>query len=184
MTGPPRIPDDPIGQGGAAGSTEIPATPATPAADDDRVAVLAAYFRSNQGRFTEDVLARKAEEAAYTPTEIAAARSLAQDRGTSGPTTSGPRTNRGVVAAVAIAYVLILYVAISGAAGISSDVSGTIALAGVLAGIVAWALLRNERPSLAQGLGCGVVLAVTIPIVVIVAIIGICVVAGTYPSGG
>ena len=178
----PRLPEEEPREGVEV--TPTPSTPATPGAEDDRVAVLAAYLRSNQGRFTEEALATKAQEAGYTAAELSAARSLAEDPGPAGPAAPGPRTNRGVVAAVAIAYVLILYLVISGAAGVSSDLSGTVALVGILGGVVAWALLRNERPSLAQGIGCGVVLAVTIPIVVIVAIIGICVVAGTYPSGG
>ncbi|HEX7346373.1 MAG TPA: hypothetical protein VF253_06250 [Candidatus Limnocylindrales bacterium] len=182
MSGP-TVPDEPPLEPGRE-TTETPASPVTPAIDDDRVAVLAAYFRSNQGRFTDDALARKAEEAAYTPAEIRAARSLAQDRGPADRGAPGSRTNRGVVAAVAIAYVVILYLLISGTAAISSDLSGTVGLVGLLAGIVAWALLRNERPSLAQGIGCGVVLAVSIPLVVVIAIIGICVVAGTYPLGG
>jgi hypothetical protein len=85
---------------------------------------------------------------------------------------------------VAIAYVVGLYALISGTAAISSDVSGMVALVGLLAGVVGWALLRNDRPSLAQGIGCGVVLAVTIPIAAVLVIVGICLVAGTYPSGG
>jgi hypothetical protein len=162
----------------------MPTSPATPGVEDDRVAVLAAYLRSNRGKFTEDALGRKAQEAGYTAAEVRAAWSLAADRGTDRPTTDRSRTNRGVVAAVAIAYVVALYLLISGTAAMSSDVSGTVGLIGLIAGVIGWALLRNDRPSLAQGLGCGVVLAVTIPIVVIVVIIGICVVAGTYPSGG
>ena len=182
MSGPPRIPEDQ--DRAPAGASQTPASPATPTPEDDRVAVLAAYLRSNQGRFTEEALAQKAQEAGYTPGEISAARSLAEDLGTDRPTTPHSQTNRGVVAAVAIAYVVALYVLISGTAAMSSDVSGTVGLAGLIAGVIGWALLRNDRPSLAQGLGCGVVLAVTIPIVVIIVIIGICVVAGTYPSGG
>jgi hypothetical protein len=177
------MPVDPAGQGSGSLS-ETPATPATPRADDDRVAVLAAYIRSNQGKFTEEALSRKAQEAGYTAAELRAARSLAEDRGTDRPMTSASRTNRGVVIAVAIAYVVGLYALISGTAAMSGDVSGTVGLLGLLAGVVAWAALRNERPSLAQGIGCGVVLAVTIPIVVVVAIVGICVVVGTYPFGG
>jgi hypothetical protein len=52
-------------------------------------------------------------------------------------------------------------------------------MGGLLAGVVAWALLREERPSLAQGIGCGVVLAIAIPLIVILVILGICLVAGS-----
>ena len=67
------------------------------------------------------------------------------------------------MAGVAIAYVVALYLAIFALASMSSDVSGTVGLVGLLLGIVGWALLRNREPAIAQGLGCGVVLAVTIP---------------------
>ena len=64
----------------------------------------------------------------------------------------------------------------------SSDLSGTMGLVGLLIGIVGWALLRNREPSIAQGLGCGVVLAVAIPIVAVLVILGICIVAGSFPA--
>jgi hypothetical protein len=160
-----------------------PTGPAIPSPDDDRVAVLAAYLRSNQGRFTDEALARKATEAGYSWNEVAAARSLAEGRGWATETSSPSRTNRGVVAAAAIGYVVILYVLISTTGSMSSDLSGTVALVGLLAGVIAWAALRNRRPSLARGVGCGVVLAVVIPVVVIAVIIGICVVSGTFPRG-
>jgi hypothetical protein len=176
-------PTGPTGPIEPTGPTE-PASPAIPAPEDDRVAVLAAYLRSNQGKFTDQALDKAAREAGYSEAELAAARPLAnpswQGSGVMPPPTRD--THRGVVAAVAIAYVLVLYLLISTAASMSSDLSGTVGLVGLLAGIVAWALLRNERPSLAQGIGCGVVLAVVIPIVAIFVIIGICVVTGTFPS--
>lgn len=169
------------GQSGAG-----PASPIIPSPDDDRVAVLAAYLRSNQGRFTDEALARAARDAGYSDAELTAAAALSA--GSWQATDAAPaairRTNRGVVAAVAIAYVVALYLAITFAGSMSSDLSGIVALAGLLAGVVAWVLLRGERPSLAQGIGCGVILAIAIPIVAIVVIIGICIVAGTYPSGG
>jgi hypothetical protein len=185
----PTPPDDP-----ASGSSEppahiestTPASPSIPLPEDDRVAVLAAYLRTNRGRFTEEALARAAREAGYSDAEIKAAGTLAEPgwHGAGIPTSGDRRTSYPVVAAVAIGYVIGLYFVISGAASISSDLSGSVGLVGLLGGIVAWAMLRNSRPSLAQGIGCGVVLAIVIPIVAIVVIIGICVVTGTYPSGG
>ena len=155
-----------------------PTEPITPAPGDDRVAVLAAYLRSNRDRFTDEALATAARAAGYSEAEIAAARSVADPTTDVGPAPA--RTvNRGVVAAVAIGYVVALYLLTSGAAALSGDASGAVGLVGLLGGVIAWALLREERPSLAQGIGCGVVLAIAIPLVVILIILGICLVAGT-----
>jgi hypothetical protein len=158
-----------------------PSSPAIPSPDDDRVAVLAAYLRSNRGRFTDEALAVAARAAGYSEAEIAAARAVADPMTDIGPSPAR-RLNLGVVAAVAIAYVVVLYLLISTAASMSSDLSGTVGLVGLLGGVIAWALLRNERPSLARGIGIGVVLAVAIPIVAILVIIGICVATGTFPT--
>jgi hypothetical protein len=174
---------DEIGPPDASGSE--PPKPAATQPGDDRVAALAAYLRTNSGRFTDEALTGAARDAGYSDAEITAARQLAApgwETG-AGTTVAGPSTNRWVVAGVAIAYVVVLYLAISTAASMSSDVSGTIGLVGLLLGIVGWALLRNREPAIAKGLGCGVVLAVVIPIVVILVILGICVVSGSFPTG-
>jgi hypothetical protein len=167
MTGPTG-PKDPI----------EPIEPMTPAPGDDRVAVLAAYLRSNHGRFTDEALAAAARTAGYSDAEIAAARTVADPATDVGPAPAR-RVNRGVAAAVAIGYVVGLYVLILGAGALASDASGAIGLVGLLGGVIAWALLREERPSLAQGIGCGVVLAIAIPAIVLLVILGICLVAGT-----
>jgi hypothetical protein len=155
-----------------------PTGPTVAAGDDDRIAVLAAYLRSNRGRFTDEALAGAARAAGYSESEIAAARSVADPTTDIGPAPAR-QVNRGVVAAVAIVYVLGLYLLISGAAALSGEASGAVGLVGLLGGVIAWALLREERPSLAQGIGCGVVLAIAIPLIVILVILGICLVAGT-----
>jgi hypothetical protein len=180
-----RAAAEPAAERAAAEPAAEPASPAIPAPDDDRVAVLAAYLRTNEGKFTDEALAMAARAVGYSDAELAAARGLA------GPswqapvraTREGPKRNNAVVAAVAIGYVIVLYVAISTAASASSDLSGTVGLVGLILGVVGWAVLRNQEPSIAQGLGCGVVLAVTIPIVVIVVILGICIVTGSFPTG-
>jgi hypothetical protein len=162
-----------------------PSGPPIPAPDDDRVAVLAAYLRSNQGTFTDEALARAARDAGYSEAEFIAAHALA-DPARQAPGAApepGRQTNRWVVAAVAIGYVIALYAAITIAAAIALDYNGVVGLVGLLAGVAAWAVLRNERPSLAQGIGCGVILAITIPIVIIVGFIGICVATGSFPTG-
>jgi hypothetical protein len=182
-------PTDPTTRSESSGPTEPatpePASPAIPAPEDDRVAVLAAYLRTNEGKFIDEALASAARAAGYSDAELAAARGLAApswqapDRAIA----EGPKKNNAVVAAVAIGYVIVLYVAISTSASASSDLSGTVGLVGLILGIVGWAVLRNQEPSIAQGLGCGVVLAITIPIVVILVILGICIVTGSFPTG-
>jgi hypothetical protein len=162
-----------------------PASPAIPAPEDDRVAVLAAYLRTNEGKFTDEALGNAARGAGYSDAELTAARGLAGPswQAPGRATGEGPKKNNAVVASVAIGYVIVLYVAISTSASASSDLSGTVGLVGGILGVVGWAVLRNQEPSIAQGLGCGVVLAVTIPIVVIVVILGICIVTGSFPTG-
>jgi hypothetical protein len=167
----------------SAGDASDPPAPSSPSSPgDDRVAVLAAHLRANHGRYTDEALRASALAAGYTDAELREARAIALGTGWAGQAPSSrPRVDRRVVATVAIGYVVILYALISTTAASSTDLSGTVALAGLLGGVIAWAVLRNERPSLAQGIGCGVILAVVIPIVAIVVIIGICVVAGSYP---
>ena len=162
------------------GGPSDPPTPTSPPAGDDRVAVLAAYLRGNEGRFTDEALARAAMDAGYSDAEIAAARALAGASWQAPEARSATtrRTDRRVVAAVAIAYVVGLYFLVSTTASMSSNLSGSVGLVGLLGGVIAWFLLRDERPSLAQGIGCGVVLAVMIPIVAFLVILGICLVAG------
>jgi hypothetical protein len=177
-------PTDPTTQSESTGPAE-PASPAIPSPDDDRIAVLAAYLRTNEGKFTDEALGRAARSAGYSDVELAAARGLAGPswQASARTTGEGPKKNNVVVAAVAIGYVIVLYVAISTSASASSDLSGTVGLVGLILGVVGWAVLRNQEASIAQGLGCGVVLAVTIPIVVIAVILGICIVTGSFPTG-
>lgn len=156
-----------------------PPKPATTQAGDDRVAALAAYLRTNSGRFTDEALAGAARAAGYSDAEIAAARSLADSTTDTGPVAANRRVDRGVVAVVAILYVVALYGAIAVASSVAIDLNGWAGGLGLLGGVIAWSLLREERPSLAQGIGCGVVLAIAIPVIVLLVILGICLVAGS-----
>jgi hypothetical protein len=176
-TGPTR-PTDPT-EASSPTSPTSPTTPTIAAEGDDRVAVLAAYLRSNSGRFTDEALAGAARAGGYSDAEIAAARMVADPTTDAGPPETTRRVNRGVVAAVAILYVIALYGAIAIAGSFAIDLNGIAGGAGLLGGIVAWALLRDVRPSLAQGIGCGVLLAVALPVIVLLVILGICLVAGT-----
>ena len=156
----------------------IPADPRPASPDDDRVAVLAAYLRANLGRYTDEALRQTVAQSGYTDAEFTAARALALDAGAVDRGPGGSRPNVGVATLIAIAYVVALYWLISTAAARSSDLAGTLALGGLVAGVVAWAVLRGRYPSVAQGIGCGVILAVAIPVVVVLVLLGICVVMG------
>lgn len=158
--------------------------PSVPTVTEDRIGVLAAYVRTNRDRFTDDALRDAAHAAGYTEEEVAAAWSAAAGAATAIATE--PRTRTRIVMLVAIGYVLGLYAAVFvlNAAAVG-DIAGIVAIGGLLAGIVGWVVLREERPSLAAGLGWGVVLGVGLPLVAVLAILGICLVGGsTFLVGG
>jgi hypothetical protein len=154
--------------------------PNVPAVEEDRVGVLAAYVRTNRDRFTDEALRAAAGAAGYTDAEIAAAWSAAGNPSKSIPTER--RTNAGVVLAVAIGYVVALYgiSALLGSTGVG-DIAAAIGIGLVLAGIAGWVVLRDLKPSLAAGLGWGVLLAVGLPIVIVLGLLGICLVASSVP---
>jgi len=85
------------------------------------------------------------------------------------------------VVAVAIGFVVALYGGgvLLGAAG-AGDIAAAAALGLIIVGIAGWALLKDTRPSLSSGLGWGVFLAVGIPLVVVLGILGICIVIGVF----
>lgn len=155
-------------------------TPNVPAVEEDRIGVLAAYVRTNRDRFTDDALRDAARSAGYTDAEVAAAWSAAGNPSKSIPTER--RTNVGVVIAIAVAYAAGLYgaSALLGSIGVG-DIAAAIGIGLVLAGIVGWVVLRDSRPSLAAGLGWGVLLAVGLPIVIVLGLLGICLVASSVP---
>jgi hypothetical protein len=145
--------------------------PTVPAVQEDRVGVLAAYVRTNRDRFTDEALRDAARSAGYSDAEIAAAWAAAGDPTKSIPTER--RTNVGVVTAVAIAYAAGLYGlgALVGSMGLG-DAAAAIGLGLILGGIIGWVVLREARPSLAAGLGWGVLSAVGLPIVVVLGRLG------------
>lgn len=154
--------------------------PTVPSVEEDRIGVLAAYVRTNRDRFTDEALREAAGTAGYTDVEIAAAWSAAGDPAKSIPTER--RTNVGVVIAIAVGYAAGLYAisALLGSMGVG-DIAAAIGIGLVLAGIVGWVVLRDSRPSLAAGLGWGVLLAVGLPIVIVLGLLGICLVASSVP---
>jgi len=158
--------------------------PSVPAVTEDRVGVLAAYVGTNRDRFTDEALRTAARAAGYTDDEITAAWSAA-----AGPATAIPgdrRIRTGIVVVTAIAYVIALYAANIGLSALAvGDIVGLVAIGGLLGGIVGWVVLRGTRPSLARGLGWGVILAVGLPLVVVLGILGICLVGGgSFLFGG
>lgn len=154
--------------------------PTVPAVEEDRIGVLAAYVRTNRDRFTDEALRDAARTAGYTDAEITAAWSAAGNPTKSIPTER--RTNGGVVIAIAVGYAAGLY-GVSALLGSMSvgDIAAAIGIGLVLAGIVGWVVLRDSRPSLAAGLGWGVLLAVGLPIVIVLGLLGICLVASSVP---
>jgi hypothetical protein len=154
--------------------------PTVPAVEEDRIGVLAAYVQTNRDRFTDEALREAAGTAGYTDAEIAAAWAATADPSKSIPTER--RTNVGVVIAIAVVFVIAVY----GSAILLStigvgDIAAIVGIGLVLAGMVGWVLLRDSRPSLAAGLGWGVLIAVGLPIVIVLGILGICLVGASIP---
>ncbi len=150
---------------------------------EDRVVRLTAYFREHGGRYTADALRKAARDAGYDDADIEAAWP-AVTWWTPAKSSAGG-SNKIVVIAIAAVYVLCLYATIAILGGVDGgSAAGPVALAITIAAIVAAAWSREARPSLAAGLGCGIVASVLIPVLVFLVILGICLVAGTnYPFG-
>ena len=145
----------------------------------DRIARLVAYFRENRDRFTREALRSAARDAGYSSEEIEAAWSQvgwvsAENAMARPPDVAGS-------AGVAILFVIGIYV---GAIGLASN-STTNGLAlpafllALLGGLLAWVALRESNPAIARGIGWGIVIAIGLPVVLFLGILGICLVAGT-----
>jgi hypothetical protein len=150
-------------------------TPGTP----DRVSRLVVYFRENRDRFTGDALKRAATEAGYTPAEIEAAWS--QVGWGSAETAMSRPPKLAVSALVAIVYVAGLYL---GAIGLGSnprtmDLALPAVLVALLGGLLIWVATRESNPAIARGIGCGIVIAILLPVVLFLTIIGMCLVTGS-----
>jgi hypothetical protein len=146
----------------------------------ERVARLAAYFQQNRDRFTTEALKQSAAEAGYEAAEI----ELAWSRiawGDPERAAGRARTQPGVTAVVAIVYVLGTWF---GAIGLTfnSRTAGLVApgfLAALLGGVLVWAALREQAPSVARGIAIGIVLAIVLPVVFVLVFIGICLATGS-----
>jgi hypothetical protein len=153
--------------------------PPDPAAD--RVERLASYFRQHRDRYAADALRSSALAAGYSPADIEAAWSQV-GWGSAEAAMARPE-GFGVAVVVAIIFVAGTYI---GAIGLGSNprTSGLALpafLLALLGGALAWVALRGSNPAIARGLGCGIVIAVALPAVLFMVILGFCIAAGYNP---
>jgi hypothetical protein len=145
----------------------------------NRIARLAAYFRENRDRFSTAALKRAAADAGYTPAEIDAAWSQV-GWGSAEAAMSRPQGFATSVV-VAIVYVAGLYV---GAIGLGSNpATNNLALPAFLlalfGGGLIWIVFRESNPAVSRGIGCGMVIAVGLPVVLFLVVLGLCIVTGS-----
>lgn len=168
----------------AAASPPSP-TPADRTGEEDipgaRIAALTAYVEVHRERFTEAALRAAAIAAGYTAAEFDAAwPAVGWDRPQA---VTSSRTRGAVVAGTTIAFVVGTWLLLSLAESLSRTTG--IPGAGVLwvvigiAGAIGWFVLRDRHPSVSKGLGCGVLIVAVLPVVLIVAVLGICLVTGS-----
>lgn len=166
---PPPTPADRVGE------YEIPGA---------RIAALTAYVEVNRERFTEAALRAAALEAGYTPAEFDAAWPAV---GWGRPQDAIPSRTRGrVVAGTIVAFVVATWFLLSIAASLSATTgnpgAGVVWVAIGIAGSIGWFVLRDRHPSVSKGLGCGVLIVAVLPLVIFVAVLGICVATGGTPQ--
>lgn len=138
---------------------------------DARVMALAEYVRANRAAFNDEALRRAAADAGYDPREIAAAWAVSaepvRDR------TASPK---------AIAIVIAYFVGVFMLASVVSSVPDMSVLGlpvigiGVLGAVFAWLTLRDSNPSLATAFRNGVIALVVLPVVLSLAMFGLCMV--------
>jgi hypothetical protein len=124
---------------------------------------------------------------AITVTSAPAARSIATTAAASDPLR--PRISLPIVAGTTVAFVAGTWLALaigesmSQSLGIYGASGGlTWVVAGII-GTVGWMTQRDRHPSLARGLGCGVILVILLPLVLVLAVLGFCIATGAIPLG-
>ncbi|HYH91975.1 MAG TPA: hypothetical protein VD763_02360 [Candidatus Saccharimonadales bacterium] len=147
-----------------------------------RMASLTAYVQTHRDRYTEASLRRASLEAGYTQAEVDAAwRGIAAAASRDAPIR--PRTSLPVIIGTTLAFIggtwlaVVLVDAIGQAFGFYGSALLIWVGAGIV-GVIGWATQRDRRPSVAQGLGCGVLLIVVLPIVLFLAVLGFCLATG------
>jgi len=137
-----------------------------PESDAARRAELAAYVRANEPRYTREALVQAARNAGYQPAEIEAAFGRVDAE-------SPPET---LTIPVAVGYVFLVI-----ALGVvpPAEIRFQAVVAAVLGGSILAAALWSPRRAIARGLACGVIVVVTVPLVLLLALFGWCIVAGS-----
>jgi len=184
-------PDDPGPDPTVVRPTPSP-TPADRTNEQDipgaRIASLTAYLQTNRDRYTEASLRRSSLDAGYTQAEADAAwRAISATTTRDAPIQS--RTSVPVIIGTTLAFIggTWLAVVVVDAIGQAFGFYGSALLIWITAGIVgtiAWAVLRGSHPSVAQGLGCGVILVVLFPAILVLAVLGFCLATGVIPLTG
>ena len=138
-----------------------------------RRSALRDYVLANEERFTREALTRAAVNAGYELAEVEAAFA----RPTRETRLSGAWSCNALVTAGVYVAALVLGVLLVGSqpGGQMTSAFVLIALGGGVVGAIG---LRNRRPDIAYGLALGVALAILVPFVLFVAIVGICLVMG------
>jgi hypothetical protein len=149
-----------------------------------RRAALAAYVEVHRDRYTEAALRSAALQAGYTSEEFDAVWPAV---GWARPA-DGPRARTSFVSSLAtfLGFIGVLWLgsvaieSISYASGMYIGPIGPIMWAGMLIlGVIGWLLLRDSHPSVSRGLGWAVIIVGLLPIIAIVAVLGLCLVTGT-----
>lgn len=162
-----------------------PPTPADRTGEADipgaRISALTAYVEVNRERFTEAALRAAALAAGYTAAEFDAAWPAV---GWGRPQDAIPSRTRGrVVAGTAVAFVVGTWLLLSLAETLSAATgvpgAGVLWVVIGIAGAIGWFVLRDRHPSVSKGLSCGVLIVAVLPIILIVAVLGFCLVTGS-----
>jgi hypothetical protein len=171
------------GAGGADGEGQGvgPELPAALAGNGARVVALVDYFRLHRGGFTTTALSAAAAAAGYSAAEIDAAWARV-DLVTDVPSTRGS-DNLVVTIATTVGFVA----GVALVPGLLASNPTTAPLVGpwlvvlVVGGVLGWMLLKHSNPAVAQGLGCGLLIAVVVPIVLFLVLLGACLALGVRP---
>ncbi len=170
QSGPPPVGPAAVAPEPAPGSDDVSRT--------RRVDALAAYVRAHRERYSDEALRRSALAAGYDPRDIDAAWAVAGE--------AAPRrgeAGRSVLVAVAYFFGVYLLTVVVLAIPDTSSMAVVVLGAGLILGIVGWLSLRGSRPEIADGLRLGVVIAIVLPIVIGLVVLGLCllIVAGIGP---
>lgn len=153
-----------------------------------RRAALAAYVEVNRERYTEAALRAAALQAGYTSDEFDAVwPAVGWARPSDGPR---PRTSAMTSLATFIGFILVLWLGATVLESITLASGSFIGPVGpamwvvmLIGGVIGWLVLRGSHPSVSRGLGWAVVVVGLLPIVLVVAVLGFCLVTGTTLFG-